>query len=226
MENTVLSDSSSAESLAERSASRAVSHRYATYLTEVRQLIDAGYRVMQRAEGVDPRVGEIVREAGLSNQAFYRHFRSKDELLIAILDDGLRKLVDYLEHRMKKSKTPLDRVRAWIEGVLAQASNRKAARATRPFALGGMRLQDRFPVEARASIEHLKQPLVRAIDDARTRGDAPGADAMRDAEAIYQLAMGCMQRHLVERVAPSARDVEQLVAFALAGLARSRPRGT
>ena len=33
---------------------------------------------------------DILREAKLSTPAFYRHFKSKDELFVMLLDDGRR----------------------------------------------------------------------------------------------------------------------------------------
>ena len=48
---------------------------------------------MRREGSIDPQVRAIVQEAGLSNQAFYRHFSSKDASLLAVLADGQRQLV-------------------------------------------------------------------------------------------------------------------------------------
>ena len=76
------------------------------YTGEVRRLIDAGREVMRRC-GTDsrPRVADIVAEAGLSNDGFYRHFASKDALVAAILDDGTERLSSYLAHQMAKEAT-------------------------------------------------------------------------------------------------------------------------
>ncbi len=76
------------------------------YTGEVRRLLDAGRAVMRRCgTGSRPRVADIVAEAGLSNDAFYRHFASKDALVAAILDDGTERLVSYLAHQMTKEET-------------------------------------------------------------------------------------------------------------------------
>lgn len=195
---------------------RPLAERYETYAGEVRSLLDAAFSVMRRTGSVSPRVSEIVGEAGLSNQAFYRHFASKDELLVAVLDDGLRQLVDYLEHVMAKAATPLDRVRRWIEGILAQAVDAQAASSTRPFVVNSLRLRDQFTDEVLRSDERLKAPLRAALVD------VPGADVERDTEAIYQLAMGRMHSYLLQRERPSRRDVEHLVEFAVRGLTRDR----
>lgn len=194
--------------VADRAVSRSLAARHEAYADEVRRLVEAGYSVMRRTGGVDPRVGDIVREAGLSNQAFYRHFRSKDELLLAVLDDGQRRLVGYLEHRLAGVDGADEQVRAWIEGVMEQARNRDAAENTRPFALGGARLADRFPEEIHHSRELVLAPLRAAVA-------ASGGDPRRDADAIYELVMGTMNEALVQRVTPSDEDVAHLVEFAL-----------
>src|SRR5438093_773061 len=115
------------ETIASRSIERSVEERRATYVEEIRTIVEAAYRVIERTGEFDPKLRDILREAGTSNQAFYKHFRSKDELLLLLLDDGRRKLLGYLAHRMDKATTPAGRVRAWIEGVLAQAVDAKAA---------------------------------------------------------------------------------------------------
>ena len=105
--------------------------------------------------------------------------------------------------------------------MLEQARNPDAAENTRPFAINGVRLSDRFPAETAASFERLLAPLRDAIVDA-------GGDPVRDTAAVRELAMGTMHRFLVERRTPSRADVEHVVRFALAGLAASAatPAGT
>jgi AcrR family transcriptional regulator len=197
--------------VAEQVASRAVAARLEASAEEVRRLIDAAVAVMRRSGSLDPRVGDIVRASGLSNQAFYRHFRGKDELLLAVLDDGQRRLVGYLEARMARVGPGAPRVRAWIEGVLEQARNDEAAANTRPFAMNGARLADGFPEQSAHSRELVVAPLRLAVADA-------GGDPQRDADAIYQLAFGFMNDALARRARPSNADVAHVVAFALAGI--------
>lgn len=114
--------------VAERIAQQTLAPRGAEYADEVRRLLDAGLAVMRRG-GTDrrPRVADIVAEAGLSNDAFYRHFPSKDALVTAILEDGAERLSSYLSHQMAKAATPQDQVRRWVDGVLAQADASIAA---------------------------------------------------------------------------------------------------
>ena len=196
-------------------ATRTLQDRADAYEVEIRRLVEATYAVIRRTGDLEPRVGDIVTEASLSNQAFYRHFRSKDELLLTVLEDGQRRLLTTLDTRMARVAPGAPRVRAWVEGVLEQARNPAAAENTRPFALTGLRLADRFPVEWARSRDRLLAPLRAAIADA-------GGDPERDAPAVYHLAMGSMQEALARRVRPTDTDVEHVVVSAIAVVEASR----
>jgi AcrR family transcriptional regulator len=194
-------------------ADRALAERREAYAAEVRRLIDAALVVMRRSGALDPAVRDVVREAGLSNQAFYRHFPSKDALLLAVLADGRQRLVSYVGHRLASVGDPRERVRQWIEALLEQARSATAAEATRPFALNGARLGDRFPAEMAAGREELVETLRPSIV-------AAGGDS-RDADLVHDLALERMNDALVQRRAPTRDEVDHLVAFCLAAIERS-----
>jgi AcrR family transcriptional regulator len=196
--------------VAETLADRALDERRAAYADEVRRLIDAAYAVMRSTGELDPRVGDVVRAAGLSNQAFYRHFKSKDELLLAVLTDGQHRLLATLQTRMARAEPGAPQVAAWIEGVMAQARNADAAENTRPFAIHGARIADRFSAEWSASRDTLMAPLRNAVA-------AAGGDPDRGADAIYHLTFGAMEDALKRRVQPTRDDVDHLVQFAMKG---------
>ena len=200
---------------------RSLSERRATAVAEVARLIEAALTVIQRTGELEPKVGEIVREAGLHNQAFYRHFRSKHELLAAVLDHGIAVLASYVAGRMDEAATPEARVRAWLAGVLEQALHPGAADATRPFALARGRLAEVCPDEVRESERRLTALVQSAIEAGRDAGAFPAASPERDAELLYALAMGFVERELARGASPLREDAARLEAFALAGLARN-----
>jgi len=198
----------------ERLADATLAERRGQYATEVRRLIDAAFAVMRATGDIDPQVRDIVRTAGLSNQAFYRHFASKDALLLAVLADGQRQLVDYLERRVAAAPDPESRVTRWIEGVLAQARNPAAAEATRPFAMNGARLADRYPDDLaaiRAELVSTLAPSVRALGGT--------AD---DARFVCDLALARMNDAIAHRRIPSNGEIQRLVEFCLAGISGAR----
>jgi TetR/AcrR family transcriptional repressor of nem operon len=71
---------------------------------EIHQKIvkDASGRV--RAEGLSGAVvSTVMRDAGLTHGGFYRHFASKDELLIESLKEGFREIIDTLIRAAEQS---------------------------------------------------------------------------------------------------------------------------
>src|ERR1700730_14398503 len=139
--------------LINRAVARSLARRRASYADEVERIVAATYEVIERTGSLDPTMRDILRQSGISTQAFYRHFRSKDELLLALLDDGRRQLTSYLAHRMAKADT--------VEGALAQMGVppgrlRLDAEATYHVAIGTMHqhIRDRTRPSA-GEIEHV-----------------------------------------------------------------------
>ena len=203
-----------------RSADRALGRKRAAYEEEIRKLVTAGFTLVRETGKLEPRVGEIVAEAGLSNQAFYRHFSSKDELLLAMLDQGICILRSYIEHRIEAGESPLARIQNFLEGLLAQAIDPSSAAATRPFVISRARLAERFPEEVRESETQLTALLADEIAKAQETGDVRNANPERDARLIYNLAMSWVERELVAPAPCDEEDARHLVAFALNGLDR------
>ena len=201
------------DTLARRAVERALSERHAELAGHMQRIVDATYELIEQTGDVDPPMRRILRHGGISTQAFYRHFRSKDELMLALLDDGRRRLVAHLERRMRRAGPPEAQVRAWVEGVMAQAADAGAARRTRPFVAGEDRLAERFPEEHAASVDQLVSLLATPL--AALGGAGPGSRARQDAEAVYRLTFATLRDCLLARRTPSAESVDHLVAFVL-----------
>lgn len=199
------------EVVANRSLERTLAQRRDTYVQEVQAVVDATYRLIARTGSFDPKLREILRETGLSTQAFYKHFRSKDELMLVLLDDGRRRLVGYLEHRMDKVSDPADKLRAWIEGVLAQASDPEVAARTRPFLAHQDRLAEQFPEEQQQSVDLLVGLVATVIET--MPGPRNKQSVRRDAQAVYELVMGTLHRHVARGTRPAPAEVDHLVRF-------------
>jgi AcrR family transcriptional regulator len=113
-------DSGRAGDVASRIAQRSLAKRGAGYTGEVRRLLDAALDVMKRRGTASrPRVADVVNAAGLSNDAFYRHFPSKDALVAALLEDGAERLYGYVAHQMAKEPAPEGKVRRWVQRITA-----------------------------------------------------------------------------------------------------------
>ena len=56
--------------------------------TIVARIIEAAYRCLSEPHCGPIRMSVILRTAGVSSRAFYRHFGSKDDLFLALLRQG------------------------------------------------------------------------------------------------------------------------------------------
>ena len=230
MWNTVLRMSATpplTDLLARRAVEESLAHKQAELAAEMQRIVEATYDLVERTGVLDPSIRQILAHTGLSTQAFYRHFRSKDELMLALLDDGRRRLVGSLERRMQRARTPEAKVRAWVEGVMAQAADPRAAARTRPFFADEDRLAAAFPAEHRASVDLLVDLLVPPICALTGVADATATDATatgatdkvrRDAEAAYRLTFATLHDHLLDDQRPSAATIEHLTRFVLGGV--------
>ena len=195
------------DSLVEQAVRRSLQSREEAVRAEVQRLLDATLVVIRRT-GVEvpPKVADIVAEAGLSNQAFYRHFASRDDLLAAVAEAGAQRLVSYLEHQMGKVTDPTDQLRAWVRGVLDQAAKPAVARDTRAVVSSARRSTRPIAVSPATAIL-LVEPLRRI----------GSPDPERDSEVVAAAVFGRLEYHLWVRP-PSDEDAEHLVAFCLAAV--------
>ncbi|RBM21987.1 TetR/AcrR family transcriptional regulator [Prauserella sp. PE36] len=195
--------------VASRIAQRSLAKRRADYAGEVRRLLDAALELM-RAGGTAsrPRVADIVAAAGLSNEAFYRHFPSKDALVAAILEDGSERLRDYVAHQMGKEPTPEGKVRSWVAGVLSQAAGDVAA-TTRAVLWNAGGVTGPAP-SGPPSVTGLLAVLLREPFAALGSPD-PAFDAALAAHAT----VGTLADHLWGRSVPAPSDVDRITACCL-----------
>jgi AcrR family transcriptional regulator len=196
--------------VAERIAQQTMASRGLDYAGEVRRLLDAGREVMRRNGTTSrARVADIVEAAGLSNDAFYRHFRSKDMLVTAILEDGTERLCSYLAHQMAKVDAPELKVRSWVQGVLDQAVDPEVAATTLAVIWNAGVAGDRPGSSAASALlgALLRDPL------AALGSPYPDLHASLSGHAV----VGLLADHLWARTRPSKTDIDRVCAFILGG---------
>jgi AcrR family transcriptional regulator len=187
---------------------------------EVHRLLAVALELMVRGGTTGPpRVADIVQAAGVSNDAFYRSFRSKDDLVAAVVDEGARRLVTYVRHRMEREADPAAQVRAGVEAVMKQASDREVAAATRAVFHNASRVADRRTtdrVHLTAWIGGLFETPLRALG-------VP--DPERDARVAALVALAAMRHFIWAEDAPTGADVDHLVGFVLRGVGAESAQG-
>jgi AcrR family transcriptional regulator len=74
-------------------------------------LLEAGVALIGEAGPRGFTIREVARRAGVSHSAPYRHFREKDELLVAIAIEGFERLTSAMRKRAGSGATAADRLR-------------------------------------------------------------------------------------------------------------------
>ncbi len=220
MENEVLDSESTVAPTVARSVQRSLGPRYSAYLDEVQRLLKAGMEEIVASGSVEPRVADIVRRAGLSNKAFYRHFQSKDELLLAILEENLHARVRDFDDRLAKADSAVERARLWVWAVIETALDPQLSATIRPILVYQARLTETLGEQLYSHRDHLRRPLIEALEEGLANGELPGIDPERDAVCLQYLALGWMHGAVLERRTPSREEAEHVVEFALRGLER------
>lgn len=186
--------------LLEQAGERRLSPRLEAVNGELRRLLDAALELMRRDPDTIPRVADVVAAAGSSKDAFYRAFASRDEFLSVIVDDGARRLLDYLARRRSTRPDPAARVEAVLDGVLDQAANRTVAATTRAV-LSCVPARPRTQGIGITTLETRIADMV-APDLDELGSPEPHADAVTLARAV----IGEMQAHLWAGTTPGARE--------------------
>jgi AcrR family transcriptional regulator len=198
-----------------RGVERALEPTRRKYQAEFERLVSAARDVMSEHGTVDPTIGQVLAVAGLSTNAFYRHFPTKDDLLLELVMQAGANTRSFLSHRMAQQDTPRERVIAWIEGMFDLLGTRSSLRANRPFLFAHPRLVTRFPNEVTANIDLLVEPLAIAIHDLR-----PGSrqQSLDDAHLLYHQVFGILLDRAAMARLSDAAEVKRVVEYSLRAL--------
>lgn len=198
---------------AKRIARRSLAEREAEYSDEVQRLLDAGLAVMARSgTSASPRVADIVSEAQVSNDAFYRHFSSKEDLVLAVAEAGAERLVSYVSHQMSKQTDPRYQITIWVRCIMQQAADPSIAEPTRAVLWNAASVSDRSRADKNDAYADLAGILIAPLTSCGS------SDPRRDADAITATVFTLLQRFLRDRIEPSQDDINHLISYCLAAI--------
>ncbi|MEE2033239.1 TetR/AcrR family transcriptional regulator [Rhodococcus chondri] len=187
--------------------------RQEAYDAEVRTLIRATSEVMLRKGCTEvPKVSEIVHEAGITNQAFYRHFRSRDDVIVATYEQGMLTVHNYLQHRVDKKSSWQDKLEAWIDGVLAQIEDPRLADLSSVIQWNVAQI-----AREKTEIEPVGRKRIQALLKSILE-DSGIADPDRQALFVHTLVTGTATHYMDTGRQPTPDDRKALLRFCLAGL--------
>lgn len=186
---------------------------------EVSALVDAGLVVLGRAGGAGLTVNAVLEEAGLATRAFYRHFASKDELLLAVYERDAVASMERMRERLRVAGSPRAALEVWIDETLSLSFDARRAARTRPLAAEGAWLRHELPAEFAAIHDGVLAPLREVLADGRARGVFPLAEPAADARSIHAVAWALVEGRLAGAARPGRRGARaHVLRFCLPAL--------
>jgi len=74
-------------------------------------ILDAGLASFSRYGYHNASMDSIAEEAELGKATLYYYFKSKDELLLAILKNGIKEFFEHLEQALSRKESPLEQIK-------------------------------------------------------------------------------------------------------------------
>jgi TetR/AcrR family transcriptional repressor of nem operon len=173
---------------------------------------DASRRV--RAEGLNgATVAAVMRDAGLTHGGFYKHFVSKDELLMESLKEGFREIITTLVRAAEQS-SPAEAwkaiVKTYLRPEMCEYPEHGCPLATLAPELA--RIDTRMKPEVVAELVNYKNRMVPFMPGRRT------VDKERTFFAIFSTMMGAIE---IARLLPDPMMREKVLGSARDFLLRS-----
>ncbi|HKY15727.1 MAG TPA: TetR/AcrR family transcriptional regulator [Microthrixaceae bacterium] len=121
--------------------------------------VDAARDLASGTAGAGFTVQQVVREAGGSLKAFYRHFAGKDDLLCALFAEDCAAGAQLLAEMVERHRGPEQRIRAWVTGMFSLVSA-GASRYVEVLVREHRRLAETRPLELDVAMAPLLDVLV------------------------------------------------------------------
>ena len=174
---------------------------------ERQAFLDAAFELVAESASLDDlQVSQLVVRSGRHNASFYRIFGSKEGLLLAVVEEAVRRAVIIVERRMREARTPQQAVRAWSRELLMLAAADSAGRVP-AIAIDRFRLLRRFP-DADATIADPLRQLLRAVLPTSAR---PGRAVL--SEAAFELILSRQASWIALGHVPTPREINAYAAL-------------
>jgi len=168
------------------------------YRAEKEQIVRAAYELIQRDGSKETSVHDVLHAAGLSTRAFYRHFRSKDELVLEMYRIDCDRVNTTLTAAVAAAPDPLAALEVWIDQNLAVVYDVRRLRHAIVLSSAEVSSAEGFTEVKNAGLAAQRAPLVELLRDGHERGVFPHADPETDALAI-QAVVGAHMRARLDR---------------------------
>ena len=182
---------------------------------QTKGIVDAARRLLE-TKGDKFTTQELVKEAGVALQTFYRHFGGKDQLLLVVVEEVIAEACEGLAAVAAELDDPVERLHCFIttalRGVLAD--NRFGPQF---ITAEHWRLYQLFPDEMARANQPFADLVERELRVAEAAGLLQPADPRGDAWFVMKLVMAVFHHYaFAPRTEPMDDIAERTWEFCLA----------
>jgi len=180
---------------------------------ERRVIMRAAHRLIGRGGRAATPIEDILRAAGVNRRIFYRHFPSKDALILAMQQEAASLVEDALLAAVTAADDGRAGVVAWIGELLAIGWDPRAAREGRTFLTPEAGLVDGLSDALEDTYDRHRRILADVLARARADATMPAAEPERDAFAIHAVVLRCLEMRARGRLdRPYAAVLDEIIA--------------
>lgn len=159
-------------------------------MQRAQQIVDAARHLVNSRDG-EFTTHQLVREAGIAIQTLYKHFPSKDHVMLAVLEDLIGESAQTLEERGAEIADPIERLRFYVYSVVSGLDGR----SNRFIPAEHWRLIQQYPDEVESARRPIADLFSKALQDAAQQGLVGPPDVEQAAWFTNQLLLSTFHHH-------------------------------
>jgi AcrR family transcriptional regulator len=186
------------------------------------RILAATLEVLRRNSGQEATVADILEEASLSTRAFYRHFETKEEVILALYKRDAESFSAHLWRRIDAASNPDEALAVWVHEILGLAYDRRRAERVSALQSAMVTRVVSGTREQQLGTDLLEEPLRSLLQDGLAEGSFPHARPELDCRTIRAITWEAVAWARNRTLKLSRREAaDHVLRFSRAALGRS-----
>ena len=187
-------------------------------LQRSRRIVDAAREIVAEGGIEALSLRPLLARSGLARRAFYEHFKSMDDVLLALFEETMARGAEGLARRVEKITGARARIEALVRGMASAAQNPTKHRVyLLAMSNEHVRLAEQRPQDLREATRPMNALIARLLDEGMNEGSIRQADSERLAEILHGVVAAEVHRNLYLN-RRGRRWVDELCEFCLHGV--------
>jgi TetR/AcrR family transcriptional regulator len=182
-----------------------------------RSKILAAGRLLIMTKGSGFTTQDVIQEAGVALQTFYRYFGSKDQLLLALIGVLIKEHCDVLAESAERFDDPVARLEIYVRRTLAPLHNTDGLASARFITSEHWRLHQTCPADVWAATQPVSDLIRLELEAGASAGTLAPRNPERDAWLMTKTIIGAYHHYAFQPDDPAMATLDDDVwSFCLA----------